>query len=224
MTERSYFVTGTDTGVGKTIVTAALTAALRANGHDVVPMKPVQTGDADDLAVCLSAAGLTVAAAEQKRMNPYRFAFAASPHLASAMEGVAISLDVIRRNFDELRTHHDGVMVEGAGGILTPLSDRLTMLDVMSTLQLPVILVARPGLGTLNHTLLTVRELRHANLEIRAIFLNDSSPNDWGAIEKDNLQTLRRMAQVPVVERFPFVERAASDLVEHSRSCLAAIL
>ncbi len=224
MTDRSFFVTGTDTGVGKTIVTAALTSALRAAGHDVVPMKPVQTGDADDLAVCLRAAGLEVDDAARKQMCPYRFALAASPHFAAAREGVAISIDRICSAYEELRSRHEGVIVEGAGGILTPLTDTSSMLDLMTALHLPIVLVARPGLGTLNHTQLTVRELRRAGLDVRAIYLNETLSDAWGDIEEDNLQTLRRSAQVPVVERFPFVGTGASELAERARSCLAAIL
>ncbi|MFH0908580.1 MAG: dethiobiotin synthase [bacterium] len=212
MSERSFFVTGTDTGVGKTVVAAVLTAKLRARGYDVVPMKPVQTGEADDLAVSLRAADLTVDEAERKRMCPYRFALAASPHLAAAREGVTISIDRIRRACEELRARHDGVMVEGAGGALTPLTDSRSMLDVMTALRLPVMIVARPGLGTLNHTLLTIRELRRAKLDVRAVFLNETNAGSWGEIEEDNLQTLQRVAEVPTIVRFPFVANPACDL------------
>ena len=211
MPERSFFVTGTDTGVGKTIVTASLTAALRTSGHDVVPMKPVQTGDDDDLGFSLRASGLHADFAERQRMNPYRFGLGASPHFAAGRAGVVISIDRIVAACQELLSRHKGIIVEGAGGILTPLTESVSMLDVMTALDLPVIVVARPGLGTLNHTLLTVRWLRVVKLDIHAILLNESSPNAWGEIEEDNLRTLRRLAKDATVERFPFVADANPD-------------
>ena len=204
MSDPSCFITGTDTGVGKTIVCAALVSAHRALGRDVVPMKPVQTGDADDLAICLRAAAISVDDVERQRMNPYRFRLAASPHLAAAREGAVVSIDRICGAYEELLSHHDGVIVEGAGGVLTPLTESSSILDLMTALGLPVVVVARPGLGTLNHTLLTVRELRRAKLEIRAIYLNETRSGAWGEIEEDNLRTLRRIAGVVTVARLAY--------------------
>ncbi|HEY8240007.1 MAG TPA: dethiobiotin synthase [Kiritimatiellia bacterium] len=211
----SYFITGTDTGVGKTFVAASVLAAMRKAGRNIVPMKPVQTGclfgkngilEAPDLDFCLTVAGLRAGDTETYHaMCPFRFSMAASPHLAARVEGTAISIDEIKSSFEVLRSHHDGVLVEGAGGLLTPISDSQNMLDVMKALELPVVVVARPGLGTLNHSLLTVHELNRSGLNVIALVLNRISDDPWGNIEEDNLQTLRRISGVPVVVRFPFI-------------------
>jgi dethiobiotin synthetase len=211
----SYFITGTDTGVGKTFVTASILAALRKSGRNVVPMKPIQTGclfgknhrlEAPDLDFCLTVAGLQAGDPETYHaMCPCRYSMAASPHMAARIEGHPISLDEIRSCYDILKSHHAGVLVEGAGGILTPISDTHSMLDVMKMLALPVVVVARPGLGTLNHSLLTVHELNRSGLQVAALVLNKGTDDPWGNIEDDNLQTLRRISGVPLVARFPFI-------------------
>jgi dethiobiotin synthetase len=155
----SLFVTGTDTDVGKTVVTAALVAAARAAGRDVVPMKPVQTGctahdgqlSAPDLDFVLRMAGLS--AAEQDLMCPYRFVPPCSPHLAALQAQQPISLSLIGDAYTSLQDAHDAVIVEGAGGCRVPLGPTADMRDLACALDLDVVVAARPGLGTLNHTL-----------------------------------------------------------------------
>lgn len=201
------FITGTDTGVGKTWATARLLVALRAAGRDVVPMKPVQTGArirADiarppDLEFLLASAGLRPTARERAWMCPYAFAPACSPHLAARLAGRPIRLARIRQGYDALRRRHEGILVEGAGGVLAPIGPRQTMLDLMRELALPVALVARPGLGTLNHTLLSLRALRDTGLRVAALILAETAPCGRGVIEHDNERTLRRMGGVEII-------------------------
>jgi dethiobiotin synthetase len=176
-------------------------------------MKPVQTGCycrskkliAPDLKTVLSISGLTPSEEEQHWMAPYRFIKACSPHLAAALEKRSISMTKIKKSFAVLGQCHELVIVEGAGGILTPLSDKLSMLDIMKVLSLPVIVVARPGLGTLNHTLLTLRELRQANLKIMGVVLNHTSHTPRTYIEKNNRQTIEKMGHVPIIAELPFI-------------------
>lgn len=208
------FVTGTDTGVGKTVVAASVLAALIADGVDAVPMKPVQTGCrtvrgrlvAPDLAFCLRNAGLRPDPQELADMAPYCFRPACSPHLAAREAGVGISLPVIERAYRRLSRAHEAVVVEGAGGVLVPLNGRQTMLDLMIRLGLPVLLVARPGLGTLNHTLLSIWALRSAGLEVMGVVLNQSTSGGWGRIEKDNWRTIERLGGVKVLACIRHVE------------------
>lgn len=216
------FITGTDTGVGKTIVAAALLAALRARGVDAAPMKPVQTGadgHADDLAFSLATAAMTPSESELASMRPYAFPPACSPHLAARLAGESVSISRVMDCAARLGRGRQAVVVEGAGGVLVPLNERETMLDLMAGLALPVVVVARPGLGTLNHTLLTTRVLREAGLRVEGALLNEGVGGAWGAIEEDNLQTLKRLSGVPFVARFPRCDTAvsgrlaASDLV-----------
>jgi dethiobiotin synthetase len=217
------FITGTDTGVGKTLVAAGLLQALRGAGVDAVPMKPVQTGCvrrrgvwvAPDLALSLKTAGLDPSADEIARMAPYCFHPACSPHLAARLAGRRISLLIIRRAFRQLEGAHDLVVVEGAGGVLVPLDRQLTMVDMMKSLALPIVLVARPGLGTINHTLLSIHALRHAGLTVKAVVLNQSSSGRLGRIERDNRKVIESMGAVPVVAVLGFgmtASRAARAL------------
>jgi len=201
------FVTGTDTGVGKTFVSASILSALRSRGCDAVPMKPVQTGCvqrqgrliAPDLAFCLKVARLTPSQSDRCDMAPFCFKPACSPHLAAQRTGATIRFSVIRKAFCRLSRAHEFVVVEGAGGVLVPLNRRKTMLDLMVALRLPVLLVARPGLGTINHTLLSLEALSRVGLDILGVVLNQSNPGRWGDIENDNLQTIERMSGVKVL-------------------------
>lgn len=221
-TEPGYFITGTDTGVGKTLAAAAVLARLRESGLDAVPCKAVQTGcTADepnpDLDLCLRLNGLTA----EPEMAPYRFALPASPHLAAAREGRRIDLDTLVATIRRLRGRHDAVVVEGAGGVLVPLDDEATMLDLMVALALPVLLVARPGLGTLNHTLLSVAQLRGAGLTVAGILFSDADGAPWGEIEQDNLATLAARTRVPFVSVLPHLPDGLSPAEFRERTAEA---
>lgn len=221
---RGIFITGTDTGVGKTLVSAGLLRALRQAGSDAVPMKPVQTGCvrrhgiwvAPDLEYSLKAAGLNPTREELARMAPYCFRQPCSPHLAARLAGRKISLLRVRSSLRWLQSAHDFVVVEGAGGVLVPLDDKRTMVDMMKTLGLPIVLVARPGLGTINHTLLSIRALRQAGLAVMAVVLNQTEPGRRpGVIERDNPKAIERMGGVQVVASLGFgmtASRAARKL------------
>jgi dethiobiotin synthetase len=210
------FITGTDTGVGKTMVTAALTAQWGAAGVDAVPMKPIQTGcevrhdgwHATDLDCVLLAAALQPPAEERAWMAPYRFVPPCSPHLAAQQADVEISLPHIVSCFRQLATRHRVVLVEGAGGVLVPLGQGHTMLYLMLALQLPVLLVARPGLGTINHTLLSLRELRRAGLHVLGVVFNETTPTCHGAIEADNPRIITELAAPLRTWRIPFTSDA----------------
>lgn len=209
---KSFFITGTDTGVGKTVLSATLLATARAQGTDAVYMKPVQTGCrrqgsqlvAPDLDFCLRAAGLHPSKAEHASMCPYRFVPACSPRLAATRARRPIRIDRITAHFQKLQTAHDAVIVEGAGGVLVPLGPRTTMLDLMKALALPVVVAARPGLGTINHTLLTLRELQRARLTVLGVFFVHTTPDRNPAIERDNERAIARATDVPILGRVPF--------------------
>ncbi len=175
--QRGLFVTGTDTGVGKTVVAAALTLATPGACY----WKPIQSGVAGDPATDSEAVtrwtGLPPA-----RILPeaYRLKLPASPHVSAAAEGVAIRRERLR-----LPPASAPIIVEGAGGLLVPINDDATMLDLMVWLALPVVLVARTALGTINHTLLSLEALRRRGLALHALVLN-------GAPVPTTTETLRR--------------------------------
>ena len=196
------FITGTDTGIGKTLVTATLLAWLRSRGRVALPVKPVQTGwpAADDVGAALRAAGLGVPPACLRRLTPFRYRLAASPHLAARGRLTAARLAAATRRAVPAATC---ALVEGAGGVLVPLNATETQRDLMARLKLPVLLVARAALGTLNHTLLSLEALRAARLDVRGVVLNQRAGEPWGRIERDNLHTLAARAGCPVVHFRP---------------------
>jgi dethiobiotin synthetase len=164
-----YFITGTDTGVGKTLVAVALTRALVASGKRTAVMKPVAAGtvktpegEFNDDALELLAASNVKAAYED--VNPWLLKTAASPHLAARTEGVTIRHERVAAAFERLRSGAEVVLVEGAGGWLAPISSTETMADVAERLALPVILVVGMRLGCLNHALLTRDAVRARGL------------------------------------------------------------
>lgn len=217
MTLRGVFVTGTDTGVGKTVVTTTLVTVLRRQGIDAVPAKPIQTGCEDgpgglvapDLDFALTRNGLAPDESEQDLMCPCRFRSPCSPHLAADRENDGISIDHVVSAMRRLAEQHQAIVVEGAGGILVPIAGDKTMADLMEALDLPVILVAGTCLGTLNHTLLSLAELSRRNLRVSGIVFNRAGPGPRGYIEEDNRETLARMGGVPVLADLPFRTAAA---------------
>lgn len=166
MNARGLFVTGTDTGVGKTRVAVALIHALRAQGLRVAAMKPVSAGNAPgelngDVVALLNAANI---AADLRDVNPYAFAEPIAPHIAAQQAGVCIELDFIAAAYARLAAAADVVVVEGAGGWRVPLNESEDMADLAQRLGLPVVLVVGLRLGCLNHALLTAESIAHRQL------------------------------------------------------------
>ncbi|MDD5678945.1 MAG: dethiobiotin synthase [Kiritimatiellae bacterium] len=232
MKSQGVFVTGTDTGVGKTVVSAALLSMLRIRGMDAVPMKPIQTGArqaggrwcSSDLDFCLAMADLQPGDGEYACMAPCCFARACSPHLAAAGAGRHIEFRRIKACFNSLQARHAMVVVEGAGGVCVPIQGRQTMLDLMGVLDLPVVVVARLGLGAINHTLLTLHVLRWAQIRVLGVVFNATAPGRSGYIERDNIKTIARLGNVRVLGRFPFVPDLATRSAGQFRRAVTAWL
>lgn len=206
-------VAGTDTDVGKTWVTAAVVCWLRAQGLDAVPMKPVQTWAleqpdgswrAPDLDFVLDAAGLQPGPATYRQMAPACFAAAASPHLAARLEGRSVDGAAIRAAREQLTEEHACVVAEGAGGLLVPLGDNGPFLvDLLAEPGWPVLLVGRAGLGTINHTLLSLDTLQARGAAVLGSVLvqsPDEAAPDW--LIADNAATLERLAPAPFLGLF----------------------
>jgi len=218
---KSLFITGTDTGVGKTVVAAALTYMARTTGVDAVLMKPIQTGCtragpeliAPDLDFCLTLCGLKPSQDERELMSPIRFEPACSPHLAAALAGESIDLDRIRTAYSALHGKHEVVVVEGAGGLLVPINAEQTIADLIALLQLPVLVVARPGLGTLNHSFLTLTELRRRKAKVLGVVAVHTQPAPDGIIEEDNARTIQRMGNVPFFGSVGYLEELTQGQV-----------
>ncbi len=210
---RGLFVTATDTGVGKTEVACALLRDARGRGIDAVGMKPAQSGavpgertDAERLAE--AAGGVEPLAA----ICPYSFAAPLAPAAAARLEGQTISLDRIVAAARSLAARRAAVVVEGAGGLLVPLTERETYADLAVALALPVVVVARAGLGTVNHTALTLEALLRRGLEVRAVVLNRTAPDDDPSVPH-NAAEIARLTGVAPVATLPFAAdiRARGD-------------
>ncbi|MFT4035184.1 MAG: dethiobiotin synthase [Patulibacter sp.] len=217
---RGVFVTGTGTGVGKSVVAAALAAALVACGERVVAAKPLLSGlDADAPAWPPDHELLArVTGNPADEIAPHRYGPPVSPHLAARWAGerheVAVLASGVAARYEAARTAAaraaDGVppvlIAEGAGGLLVPINDDgATMADLAAALGLPLLIAAHPGLGTINHVMLTLDAARRRSLEVSAVVLTPW-PQQPGAIERDNLAHLAARAAVPIL-RLAEVER-----------------
>jgi dethiobiotin synthetase len=199
---RGCLITGTDTGVGKTVVAAAIVAHLRERGQPVRALKPLITGlddapDPDWPADHELLARVSGQTADETVLHS--FGPPVSPHLAAEL--ARVSLPSIRALTAEIRAATPAgsvVIVEGIGGLLVPIGQKATVLDLAVALELPLIIAARPGLGTINHTLLTVEAARAAGLRVAGIVMTPW-PAEPDTIVRSNRDTIERLAKVPVV-------------------------
>jgi dethiobiotin synthetase len=198
---RGLFVTGTGTGVGKTALSAALLAAMCAAGEQVRAHKPIVTGLDDppgdwppDHELLALAAGMRA-----EVVAPLRYGPAVSPHLASKLAGEQITRDQLIDGARAASAGGDVLIVEGVGGLLVPLADDFAVRDLALELGLPLLIAARPGLGTINHTLLTLHSARGAGLDVRAVVLTPW-PEHPSAMEHSNRETIARLGAVEVCE------------------------
>jgi dethiobiotin synthetase len=201
---KGIFITGTDTGVGKTFVGAGLAAALRERGIDVGVMKPAETG-------CVLRKGIMVPRDALKLIkagrvddpldlvNPYRFRAPLAPAIAASAEGKRVDIRRVVSAFRTLARKHDYMVVEGAGGIMVPLTASRNYLDLARALNLPVLIVARPGLGTINHTLLTSLALRSRGLRVAGIVINHRSKKSPGLAERTGPPFIERLSGIPII-------------------------
>ena len=196
---RGLFVTGTDTGAGKTVVAAAIVAALLAAGEAARPLKPVLSGVDDpaepdwppDDVLLARAAGI-----DPETVTLVRYGPAVSPHLAAELAGAPIDSTALAAR---IRTATDGsvTVVEGVGGLLVPLAPGYDVRALARDLGLPLVIAARTGLGTINHTLLTLEAARSAELDVAAVVLTPW-PVEPSVIERSNRDTIARLGEVPV--------------------------
>jgi dethiobiotin synthetase len=191
----NYFVTGTDTGVGKTFVASGLLRFSRSKGIDSVGMKPICTGNNDDVRQLLEASN---SCEPEHLINPVWYRTPVAPYTASIIEDRLIDLDAIREAFDQLARQHSSVLVEGAGGLAVPIFAHYDFRDLARDLRLNVIIVAANRLGVLNHTRLTLEAIRGAGLRCSLIALNSVYP-DSDISQSTNLSILENLVDVPVL-------------------------
>lgn len=211
------FVTGTDTEVGKTLVTAALACRLKQGGAKVGVMKPVETGS--------GAGSLTLSDGERLKagagsddpldlISPYRFPAPLAPLAAARQAGVTINPERIRASFETLAARYEVLLVEGVGGVMVPLAEQFNVLDLIDLLGLPVLIVGRATLGGVNHALLTVEALRRRDIAIVGFVLNQPSTPDALSHAQQSQATVslvKELSNVPVVGPLPYQKELQKD-------------
>ncbi len=208
---KAIFITGTDTGVGKTTVAACLCAFLsQRRGLDVGVMKPFESGlskrDKDQLpwdAICLKeAAG---SGDDLDLISPYTFEAPLAPEVAARMEHIKIDIDLVDRIYQNLLRKHDIVVVEGAGGVLVPITKNFFYVDLIKKWDVPTLVVSRLGLGTINHTLLTCTFLKSQGVKVAGVILNNVD-GPLNLPEKTNPEIIKEYLDAPLLGIFPHIE------------------
>ena len=203
---KGFFITGTDTGVGKTVVTAGLLSLFRKYRLDVGVMKPIETGvtreTLSDAEFLIKTAGTDDSLAD---VSPVRFKTPASPLQASRIEKRPIDIKLIRQKFQHLADKHEYMLVEGVGGILAPITEKYLVIDLIRELRLPLIVVCRHALGTINHTLLTLKTAQAEGITIRGVIFNQTTPKN-SAIEKVQPALVSELTEVPILGEFPHIK------------------
>lgn len=212
---QGIFIAGTDTGVGKTLVAGGLAAVYRRAGTRVGVMKPVESGcsrldgnlQPDD---ALFLKKMAASADPLDDIVPYRLEQPLTPSAAAALAGVTIDFDVINRAYRRIAGSSDLVLVEGAGGLLAPIFHHLTGVDLIRLLEIPLIIVARNALGTINHTLLTVEHARRSGLAVLGIIINHCSPSpDPSAATNPGI--IEQMSGIPLLGVMPYLPPAVRE-------------
>jgi dethiobiotin synthetase len=205
MSARPIFITGTDTGVGKTFVTCAIAAALREARRDVGVMKPVASGctRTEDGHFTSGDAEMLIAASvsgdPMDLVMPVAFEPALAPSAAARASGISFDRPKVMNAYNVLRHKHEILLVEGVGGLLVPLDGRYTVRDMISDMHADVLIVSRNALGTINHTALTVEAVRSAALDVLGVVLNTQAPVPDDISLDTNAEEIERLARVDVL-------------------------
>ena len=217
MVSKGIFIIGTDTNVGKTLITASLGWMLSRKINNIGIMKPFATADkpfskkyrSEDVAILCDSIGMVEA---EENVNPYFFPLPCSPFMATEILKLKeVDLNYALNKYEYLSKIYDFILIEGIGGLLVPLNSESTLLDFIKLVDLDVIIVTRSTIGTLNHTLLTVRECRANGIDIRGIIVNkmSSQPNE---IEANTPQFIEKLTKVPLLGVVPYYEFLTPNL------------
>lgn len=220
---KGIFIIGTDTDVGKTIVTAGIMNVLRSNGYNATYFKAALSGALEineevvpgDTNIVSEVSGLKE---YYENITPYVYKTAVSPHLAAQIENKKIDIEVIKEKYNYLKEKYDYIIAEGSGGIVCPLiyeNERIYSLEnLIKDLNMDVIIVTRSGLGTINHTVLTVKYLQNIGVNIRGIIANNYENN---LLCNDNIKMIEKITKIPIIAKFPKIKDLEEDMVEKIR-------
>lgn len=208
------FITGTDTGVGKTLVTAAVVYALRRDGIDAVGMKPIATGvDRDAIFKSTDAEIIAryscIDSSEYELVNPVFLGLEAAPYMASLMLEEEVDIEKVFRAYRRLRDKHEFLAVEGIGGVMVPIKKGYYVLDLISELALPLVIVAKARLGTINHTLLTLNACKSKGIEVTGIIINMVDYSN--PVEVNVGGIIQELSNVPIIGSIPYINDIDSN-------------
>jgi len=212
---KSYFITGTDTGIGKTCFTAGLALAMKTSGIDVGIMKPFATGvpqetgyKSEDVKILADASGTKD---DESLINPYFFPIPASPYMAANKLKAVIDIGVVLDGFEKLQSLHDMVLVEGIGGIMTPILKDYCIADLIKDMNLEALVVAGSRIGTINHTLLTCDACRNYGIRAKGIIINNS--DSAGYAVDDLMADLTNLSGLDVLCTIPHLDGCDANKV-----------
>lgn len=220
---KGIFIVGTDTDVGKTVVTAGILHVLRSNGYNATYFKAALSGALEvgselvpgDAILALEVSNLEE---DYENITPYVYKVAVSPHLAAKLENKPIKIDKIREKYDYLKEKYDYVIAEGSGGIVCPLIDDesgvYALENLIVDLNMSVIIVARAGVGTINHTVLTVKYIESLGINIKGIIINNFIEN---LLCNDNIKMIEKLTKVPIIAKFGQIENVVGNMVQDIR-------
>jgi len=216
MVKQGFFITGTGTSVGKTVTTACLLSLYKKYRLNVGVMKPIETGVDPECSSSANSDAKFLMEVSQvsdplSQVCPVRLKTAASPYQAAKMENRSIDIDHIIENFRLLADKYENLLVEGVGGLLVPLRSNYLVCDLIRDLGLPLLVVSRNALGTLNHTLLTLRVAEQAGLPVRGVILNRTEPGEKDAIEEGHAGIITELSGIPVLGEIPFLGNISAN-------------
>ncbi len=223
---RGFFITGTDTGVGKTVVAAAIAITLKGRGLNISVMKPVETGcqRVNDTLTPGDGLFLKEMADIKEDINnitPVKFELPLAPMVASEIEGKEVKLDLVMNSFRYMINKYDALIIEGIGGLMVPVKKEYFVYNLIKEFSLPVIIVTRATLGTINHTLLSVEFLLSQGISLTGIIINCAKPPEKNNIaEKTNPDVIERLIPVPVIGVFPYLENIDSKEIKNASKSL----
>ena len=215
---KGFFITGTDTGVGKTIMAGAVIKALNFLGYKTGAMKPIESGCGREGDMLIPFDGMflkQVAHIDEQitLITPCCLESPLAPLSASEADRKEVDIEEIRKSFLVLSKKYEAMVIEGIGGLMVPVRKDYYVIDIAREFGLPLLLVARPGMGTVNHTMLSVNCALREGLEVAGVIINYSQPPDNSLAEKTNPQLLGQICPVPILGIFPYLRNVDEDVI-----------
>jgi dethiobiotin synthetase len=216
---KGFFITGTDTGVGKTVIAGAVIRVMLSHGVKTCAMKPIESGCGREGSILIPYDGMFLRQAAHMEeplslVVPFCFESPLAPLAASEMEGKKVGIDEIKKAYYALYKSYEAIVVEGVGGLMVPIRKDYYVVDLAKECSLPLLIVTKPGLGTINHTMLTVNCALEAGLEVAGLVINYSRPPENSLAEKTNPKVLEEICPAPVIGTFPYLKGMGEDILE----------